>query len=55
MALHALGAGLSWSDLRSMKYTHLMQILWEWDDMHGAKCDEVTDATDADIRFLTQL
>ena len=55
MAVSALSAGLSWRDLRQMKYTHLMQILWEWDDMHGAEYDEIVDATPADVMALTRL
>ena len=55
MALSAMGAGLSWRDLRHMKYTHLMQLLYEWEDMHGADVDEVVDATPADVMALTRL
>lgn len=46
MALCGLEAGLSWRDMRRMKYTHLMQLLFEWEDMHGSEADEVVDATD---------
>ena len=35
MALLGLQAGLTWRDMRRMKYTHLLQLLYEWDDMHG--------------------
>ena len=49
MALLALESGLSWRDLRHMKYTHLMQLLYEWEDMHGAEVDEVVDATNFDL------
>lgn len=35
MAVNAMGAGLSWCDLRQMKYTHLMQLLYEYEDMHS--------------------
>ena len=52
MALNGLSAGLSWSDMRHMKYTHLMQLLYEWEDMHGADVDEIVDATPADVRAL---
>ena len=55
MALACLSAGLSWQDIRHMKYTHLMQLLWEWDDMHGAESDETVDATPADVMALTRL
>lgn len=49
MALLALESGLSWRDMRRMKYTHLMQLLYEWEDMHGADVDEVVDATSFDM------
>lgn len=52
MAVSALQVGLSWRDLRHIKYTHLMQILWEWDDMNGADVDEVVDATPSDVSIL---
>lgn len=55
MALGGLSAGLSWRDMRHMKYTHLMQILWEWDDMNGAETDETVDATPSDVMALTRL
>ena len=32
-----------------MKYTHLMQLLFEWEDMHGAEVDEVVDAANFDF------
>lgn len=49
MALLALESGLSWRDLRRMKYTHLMQLLYEWEDMHGSEAEEVVDATSFDM------
>jgi len=49
MALAALESGLTWRDLRHMKYTHLMQLLYEWEDMHGADVDEVVEATSFDM------
>ena len=58
MALIALDAGLSWRDLRQMKYTHLMQLLLEWEDMHRAEDedeDEVVEATSADVKALARL
>jgi hypothetical protein len=55
MAMCALSAGLSWADLRHMKYTHLMQLLWEWEDMNGADVDEYVDATGADVMALMRL
>lgn len=55
MAASALNAGLSMSDMRHMKYTHLMQILWEWQDMHGAEVVETRDATSSDVRALMSL
>lgn len=54
MALHGLSAGLSWRDLRFMKYTHLMQLLYEWEDMNGAEVDEVRDATASDVMALSR-
>ena len=55
MALHGLSAGLGWRDLRRMKYTHLMQLLYEWEDMNGADVDETRDATPSDVMALTRL
>lgn len=55
MAVHGMQAGLSWRDMRFMKYTHLMQLLWEWDDANGAECDEVEDAKPGDVRFLMSM
>lgn len=55
MAVNGLEAGLSWRDMRHMKYTHLMQLLWEWEDMHGAEVDEVVDATSDDVKALARL
>ena len=52
MALSGLSAGLTWSDMDDMKYTHLMHLLYEWDDMHGAEVDEVRDATPDDVDAL---
>jgi len=55
MAVNALSMGLSWRDLRHMKYTHLMQLLWEWEDMHGAEVDEYVDAKPSDVKALMRL
>lgn len=55
MVLNGLSAGLSWDDMRHMKYTHLEQMLWEWDDMHGADSEEVRDATPEDVMALTRI
>ena len=55
MALHGLSAGLEWHDMRFMKYTHLTQLLWEWEDMNGADVDETRDATVKDVMALTRL
>ena len=52
MALSGLQAGLSWSDMDDMKYTHLMQLLYEWADMNGADADEVREATPDDVDAL---
>ena len=55
MAVSALEAGLTWRDLRHMKFTHLMQVLWEWEDLHGADVEETRDATSADVKSLMRL
>lgn len=48
MALCVLSAGLTWRDMRHMKYTHLMQLLYEWEDMHsGESNDEPEPSNDA--------
>lgn len=55
MALCGLEAGLTWRDMRHMKYTHLMQLLFEWEDAHGADVDETVDATADDVRALMRM
>lgn len=56
MALFGLHVGLSLGDMRRMKYTHLTQLLWEWEDMRGAGEDDGTrEATTADVMALTRL
>ena len=55
MALHGLSAGLTWRDMRQFKFTHLMQFLWEWEDMNGAEVDEIHEATPSDVMALTRL
>ena len=55
MAVSAMQAGLSWRDLRHMKYTHLMQVLWEWEDMNGADVDEIVDAKPSDVSILKRM
>lgn len=55
MAVNALQVGLSWEDLRHIKYTHLMQVLWEWEDMNGADVDETVDATPSDVNILMRM
>ena len=55
MAVCALQMGLTWRDLRHMKYTHLMQLLYEWEDYNGADVDEYADATGDDVRALMKL
>ncbi len=55
MAACGLAAGLTWRDMRHMKYTHLMQLLWEWEEMQGAEFDETVDATPSDVMALTGL
>ena len=55
MALCGLEAGLTWEDLRHMKYTHLMLFLYEWEDMHDADVVETRQATDEDLAWLDSL
>lgn len=56
MALAALSAGLTWRDLRHMKYTHVVQVIYAYDDMRGdGDYDEVREATSSDIRALMSL
>ena len=55
MAMSGLSAGLTMPDLKTIKYTHLIQMLWEWDEMHGAEYDEIVEATSADVMSLTKL
>ena len=55
MAVCGLSAGLTWQDMRHMKYTHLMQVLWEWEDANGADVTEYVDATSADVKALMKL
>ena len=55
MMLCGLDAGLSMEDMRHMKYTHLMQILFEWEDMHDADVTEYVDAKGSDVKALMKL
>jgi len=55
MALCGLEAGLTWRDMRNMKFTHMMQLLYEWEDMHGAEVDETRDATTSDVMALMSI
>lgn len=55
MALCALDSGLAWRDMRHMKYTHLMQLLFEWEDMRGAEVNEVREGTKEDMLALARL
>lgn len=55
MLLCGLDAGLTVRDMQAMKYTHVLQVLWEWEDMHGADVDEVRDATPSDVMALTRM
>lgn len=52
MALSGLSAGLTWADMDDMKFTHLMHLLYEWEDMNGAEVDEVREATPEDVDAL---
>ena len=56
MALNAVSAGIGWDALRHMKFTHVVQILFEWDDMHADDDREkVREATSKDVRALMNL
>ena len=55
MALCALDSGLGWRDMRHMKYTHLMQLLFEWEDMRGADVDEVREGTKENMLAIARL
>lgn len=55
MMLCGLKAGLTVQDMHDMKYTHLMQVLFEWEDMNDADVDEVVEATSDDVRALMRL
>lgn len=54
-AVNALDAGLTLSDLKHMKYTHVMLFLYERDDAMGAEVDEVREATADDVNWLKSL
>lgn len=54
-AMGALSAGLSWRDLRHMKYTHLVLLLYAYEDNIGAEYDEVSDAKPSDVRMLMSM
>lgn len=47
------------SEMRHMKYTHLLHILYEWEDMHPDQDDDgedtIRDATGDDVRWLMSL
>lgn len=55
MMLCGLDAGLTMRDMRDMKYTHLMQVLYEWEDMNDADVEEVVDATSDDVKALARM
>ena len=55
MMLCGLEAGLTMQDMHEMKFTHLMQVLYEWEDMHDADVEEVVEATSDDVKALTRL
>ena len=55
MMLCGLDAGLCMADMHEMKYTHLMQVLYEWEDMHDADVEETVEATSDDVRALMRL
>lgn len=47
--------GLSREDMRHMKHTHLMCLIYEHEDYMGADVDETVDATDADRKLIMSL
>lgn len=56
MMLCGLDAGLTRSDMREMKYTEVVQVIWEWEDMHDTgDRPNVRDATQDDIDWLKSL
>lgn len=56
LVLCGLHAGLTREDMRYMKYTHLVQTVWEWEDMNDPDSHEETrDATPADFEMLKHL
>ena len=55
MAVCAMQMGLEWRDMRHMKYTHLMKLLYEWEDANGAEVTEYVDANGSDVRALMKL
>lgn len=56
MALSALQAGLTLDDLRHAKYTHVVQLMWEWEDMHDDEGrDETVEAKPSDVKMLMTL
>ena len=55
MAVNGLAIGLSWEDMRTMKFTNMIQLMWAWDDLHGAEEDETRDATSSDVKALMAL
>jgi len=46
MAVCGMEVGLTWRDMRHMKYTHLMQLLYEWDDLHSGEQDDEPEPSD---------
>lgn len=55
MAVNGLAMGLSWEAMGAMKFTHLIQLLWEWEEMRGAEVEETRDATSSDVKALMSL
>ena len=55
MLVGALRIGLTLDNLRHMKYTHVIQILWAYDDANGVEVIEEREAMQSDIEWLKQL
>lgn len=55
MAVSGLGLGLTYSEMNRMKYTHLVQLLWEADEASGTEYVETRDATMDDLRMMMNM
>jgi len=56
LVLCGLHAGLTREDMRHMKYTALVQTVWEWEDVNDpGSHSETRKATEADWDFLKHM